>query len=185
MRARQLGLALLWLGCAGAAHGQKIWAAKGGGNNIVVGGGVSVFKNDYGHTTLGGLMTYADANFTWRYGVEGEARTLRYHADEGVTQSSYMVGPRAYLLSGNMRPYAKALIGVGKMTFPFKYATGSYVAYGGGAGVDWLVGDRLIVRVVDFEYQMWPQFTYGEITPYGISVGISYRVNGMKRMPTR
>lgn len=183
MRAVAVGLMLV--GLAGTASAQKVWAAKGGGSNIVVGVGASVFADPYGQTKIGGLWTYAAINPTWRYGVEGEMRSLKYHTDESVTQTNYLVGPRVYVLSGNIRPYGKAVIGMGRMTFPFKYGTGSYLAYGGGGGVDWMVGDRLIVRVVDVEYQMWPQFTFGKLSPYGVSAGVSFRVNGMKRIPVR
>ena len=46
-----------------------------------------------------------------------------------------------------------------------------------------LVGDRWAVRVVDFEYQMWHDFPYGELRPYGVSVGVTFRINGMDRFP--
>ncbi len=185
MRGLLKGLGLAWLALAGAAQAQKIYAARGPGSNLVVGGGVSLFADPYGQTKVAGLWTYAALNATWRYGVEGEARSLKYHTQEGVTQSDYLVGPRVYLRGGNVRPYGKVMIGMGRMTFPFGYGTGSYLAYAGGGGVDWLVGDRLIVRVMDAEYQDWPQFTFGKLAPYGVSAGVSWRVNGMKRIPPR
>jgi len=45
------------------------------------------------------------------------------------------------------------------------------------------VGDRFAVRIVDFEYQMWHNFPYGSLRPYGVSAGISFRINGMNRYP--
>lgn len=179
-----IGLVAL-LAAVHAAMGQRVYAARGPGANIVVGGGVSLFETDYGQQKIGGMVGYADVNPTWRYGVEFEGRKLNYHTSEDVQESTYMVGPKVALKGGNLRPYAKFMVGVGKITLPFKYATGSFLAYAPGGGVDWLVGDRLIVRVVDFEYQMWPEFTYGKLTPYGISMGVSFRVNGMRRIPVR
>jgi hypothetical protein len=75
-------------------------------------------------------------------------------------------------------PYAKVLIGVGKMNFNFNYATGRFtdIAYGGG--VDIAVSKRLSVRAVDFEYQQWPAWLSSSLYPYGVSAGVSYRILG-------
>jgi hypothetical protein len=35
----------------------------------------------------------------------------------------------------------------------------------------------------DVEYQLWPQFTYGQLNPYGASVGLRYRINGIDQFP--
>ncbi len=175
------GLAL----AARVAVAQAVYTAKGPGSFIAVGGGVSLFQLDYGQSKVGGTVSYADVNPTWRYGLEFEFRNLKYHTDEQVTESNYLVGPRVAIRGGNLRPYAKFLVGMGKITLPFNYAHGSYLEYAPGGGIDWLVGDRMIVRVIDFEYQIWPQFTYGQLTPYGISAGVSFRLNGMRRIPRR
>ena len=46
-----------------------------------------------------------------------------------------------------------------------------------GGGLDyWMKNDRVSVRVVDFEYQIWPQFTFGTLHPYGVSAGISLHI---------
>ena len=55
-----------------------------------------------------------------------------------------------------------------------------------GAGLDWRpphrdqTGDdrpsRFLIRILDFEYQVWPGFTFGTLHPYGLSTGLSYRV---------
>jgi hypothetical protein len=54
---------------------------------------------------------------------------------------------------------------------------GSYFVVAPAAGLDWhLHESRWNVRVLDFEYQLWPRFTYGELHPYGLSAGISFEV---------
>ena len=50
-----------------------------------------------------------------------------------------------------------------------------------GAGVDLRLGQRWRVRLVDFEYQDWPGFTYGAIHPYGVTAGISFQFLGATR----
>ena len=58
---------------------------------------------------------------------------------------------------------------------------GRYFAIAAGAGVDLMLGNDLKIRLIDVEYQQLPQFTFGTISPYGISFGVSYRVfNGSR-----
>jgi len=81
------------------------------------------------------------------------------------------------------QPYGKFLAGVGHINFPFGYATGNYLAMAPGAGLDVHLTDRWSIRAADFEYQLWPQFTYGQLKPYGVSVGLRYRINGVDQFP--
>jgi hypothetical protein len=73
-------------------------------------------------------------------------------------------------------PFVKVLAGIGHFEFPYRYATGNYFVIAPGAGVDFALNRRLKVRVVQLEYQSWPQFTYGNLHSYGISSGISVRI---------
>ena len=77
----------------------------------------------------------------------------------------------------------KFVAGVGRVTLPFRYAHGSFLAYAPGAGLEVAVNDRVSVRVIDVEYQHWPQFPFGALSPYGISTGVSMRLNGIARFP--
>jgi hypothetical protein len=162
---------------------QALPTATGPGSYIAVGGGGSIFQTDYGQRAVGGLTAYADLNPTWRYGIEGEARFLRFRTSEQVTETSYLIGPRVALRFGPVRPYVKFLVGDGKINLPFHYAQGSFLSYAPGAGVEYMVGDRFAVRILDVEYQLWPGFPYGELHPYGISAGISFRLNAVSRFP--
>jgi hypothetical protein len=166
------------------ARAQNIPTAVGPGSYVAVGGEISAFQADYGQRVLGGGVLFADVNPTWRIGFEGEARYLRFNSFEDVTESNYLAGPRVMLKPGPWRPYVKFLVGAGKITFPFKYAEGTFLAYAPGAGMDYLVNDRVTVRVIDVEYQVWPDFSsYGELRPYGVSAGISFRLNPADHIP--
>ena len=165
-------LLLLVGGASSVAHAQAQATAAGPGSNVVAGGGFSGFESDYGQRTIGGYFAYVDVHPTWRYGLEGEARYLHWHTDENVTQTNYLGGVHVYLRPQAFRPYAKFLIGLGRMNFPFNYGTGNYLALTPGAGIDYVVSDRFTIRAIDFEYQDWPQFTYGNLHPYGISMGL-------------
>ena len=168
------------------AGAQALPTASGPGSYISVGVGVSAYQADYGQRVLGGGEFFLDVHPTWRYGIEAEARLLRYHTDEQVTQTSYLAGPQIYVCHcGKLRPYGKFLIGEGELEFPFRYAHGSYLAYAPGGGLDIRISDYLSVRAIDFEYQSWPSFTYGNLHPYGISAGLNLRLNPMRKLPRR
>ncbi len=166
-------------------HAQAIATATGPGSYVTVGGGASAFQADYGRHQLTGAFVYADVNPQWRVGLEGEARFLHWHTEEGVTEASYLAGVRVAVWPRPARfnPYAKFLAGAEEIRFPFGYAHGGYLMYAPGAGLDIAVNDRVSLRAVDFEYGHCPQFTYGPLNPYGVSAGISVRLNGIARYP--
>ncbi len=180
-----LALALLLNG--GRGHAQALPTATGPGSFIAVGGEGSLYQMDYGKRYVEGFGVYAEIDPTWRYGAEAEVRFSRFGTDENVYETTYLVGPRVTLSRrpGKFRPYAKFLIGVGHINYPFNYATGSYLAYAPGGGLDYAVNDHWTVRAVDFEYQDWPKFTYGALNPYGVSVGISYRLNPLATVSSK
>lgn len=182
---RGITLALLALASCGQAHTQALATATGPGTYVAIGGGVSGFQTDYGHNRMGGALAYADLNPHWRVGLEGEARYLRWHSQEQVTESNYLGGLRVMLLPepGRWQPYVKFLAGAGRITLPYGYAHGTFLAYAPGVGLDVALTDRLSVRAIDLEYQRWPQFSYGGLSPYGISTGLTLRLNEVSRFP--
>jgi hypothetical protein len=166
------------------AGAQDVATAKGPGSYIAVGGGVSMFESDYGQRFLGGGLMYVDMNPEWRLGLEGEARYLRLNTDEDVTETNYLAGPTYTRRMWGFRPYAKMLVGAEKITLPFHYAQGTFFTYAPGVGLQYVAGDRLILRIIDFEYQISPSFaTYGQLRPYGLSAGFSIRLNPAQHFP--
>ena len=174
---------LLFAGSAGVASAQALPGATGAAGYIAVGGGASGFQADYGQRYIGGGFVFADVNPTWRYGLEGEARFLRFHTDEQVTETTYLGGPRVSLTQGRIRPYVKLLAGAGHITLPFNYAEGTFFTYAPSVGVDYLLTQRFAVRA-DFQYQVWPKFPYGELKPYGLSAGIVFRLTPPEQYPS-
>jgi hypothetical protein len=161
---------------ATACYGQARPTATGPGSLVTLGATASAFQIDYGDRYLGGLGIYADVNPTWRYGIEGEARFLRINQEADTHLSTYLAGPRISLRPHRINPYVKVLVGLGKFNFPYDYAYGSYFVVAPGVGVDYRLNQRFKIRVIDFEYQEWPGFTFGAIRPYGFSTGISYSI---------
>ncbi len=168
-----------------ATHAQALPAATGPGSNVVVGGGLSYFQQDYGHRHIAGGFTYIDLNATWRYALEGEVRQLKLNTSQQVTQSTYLGGIKVNLTRRPARitPFAKALCGAGRITLPYKYAHGDFFTCAAGGGVEYEVGDRLSLRLIDAEVQRWKSFPFGHLQPYGISAGISFRITGVPRFP--
>lgn len=173
---RALLVLVSWAVCATAAHGQASPTATGPGGYISVGGAVSAYNTDYGKAWLKGATVYVDVNPTRKIGVEGEYRFLLKQENTGIRERTLMGGPKYSFRNHGIDPYAKVLVGLGWFDFPFGYATGRYFVLAPGAGVDWRIGRKLQVRLIEFQYQSWPQFTYGTMHPYGFSSGISFRV---------
>ncbi len=172
--------AVLSLTCAFAfgsheAHAQATPTATGPGSYISLGLAASGFQQDYGKRYIGGETLFVDANLYRRIGVEFEARRLNFRTSEDVKENTWLAGVKYSILPRNLRPYVKLLAGRGTLDFPFHDAVGSYFAVAPAAGLDWhLAGTRWTIRAVDFEYQIWPRFSFGELHPYGITSGISF-----------
>ncbi len=169
-------VALLLVLMPGKVNAQAEPAGRLPGSYVAVGITGAGFNSGYGQQKLIGPALYVDANLYRRLGFEAEARSLRFHNQLGVRQSTYLAGVRVTARGYNVRPYTKLLAGLGSMTFPYNDAHGRYLVVAPGAGLDLRVSRLLQVRVVDVEYQFWPQFTFGAMQSWGISTGLSVRV---------
>jgi hypothetical protein len=95
-----------------------------------------------------------------------------------VHDTTWLIGPRYSLFTVDRKfyPYVKGLVGIGQFNFPYNYAKGTYLAVAPGGGLDYRLSHRVRLRLVDFEYQLWPKFTYGNMSSYGISTGLRVRI---------
>lgn len=145
--------------------------------SVTAGGIGSFFQPEYGPNRLLGVGAYADVKFTRWIQVEGEARFLRFNQYANIYEDNYLVGPRVPVFHfWRATPYAKALIGEGKMNFQYNEASGNFTALAYGGGLDIKVSKRLSFRAVDFEYQQWPKWLNSSLSPYGVSAGVGYRI---------
>jgi hypothetical protein len=170
------------LQCASA---QALPTASGPGMSISIGGGYTGMESDYGKRLLGGGMGYLDANITPSFGAEAEVKFLRQNTAEDVNETTYLLGAKYALPNRRIQPYVKVLAGVGQINFPYHYASGSYLVIAPGGGIDYHFPGRFAIRLIDFQYQDWPQFTYGALHPYGVSAGISFRLTGYEQFPKK
>ena len=177
---------LISIAVEGPARAQVVESANIRQLTITAGGFGSAFNpHDSGNafyvsdsSYLVGLGTYVDVHFSRWLQVEAEARWLRFNGYGGEYQDHYLIGPRLPIHQfGRASAYGKVLIGLGKMTFPSNYGYGSFTALAYGGGIDYRMSPRLTLRAVDFEFQQWPNWLPGSaLYPYGVSVGVGYRV---------
>lgn len=158
-----------------AAWGQAAESGDRGGTRITVGGGASGMKIEYGNRFLVDATAWVDADTVRRIGLEGEAKFMYFNQVADVHAATYQGGVRYHFNFGQMQPYVKGLVGMGQFNFPYNYATGNYLVASGGGGVDAIFTRRWSVRT-EFEYQYWPEFTYGAMNVYGFTMGVRYRV---------
>jgi hypothetical protein len=162
------------------SHAQSLPTATGPGMYVSVGGTLSDYESDYGKQSITGASIYVDSNLFWRYGIELEARRSVY-PDFGERQTTLLGGPRWSFRAKGLVPYVKLLSGGGRFDFPYGYAHGNYFVVAPGAGLDLRLGQKVRVRLIDMEYQVWPGFSIGSLHPYGISAGISFQLLGASR----
>ena len=184
---------------AATASAQVVPSAYTRGMAITAGGEISGFQPDYAgngtpesagfHGYLAGVGTYVDVRFTPWIQIEAEGRWMRFNKPvDGIYEDNYLIGPRLPIYKLRFKhatPYAKALIGYGKLNFEDKNGWGRYTDLAIGGGVDFKMSKRIDLRLPDFEYQLWPDWSEGTantytLKPYGISVGVSYKIFGVR-----
>jgi hypothetical protein len=173
--------------CAGAlkVHAQVAPSATRQELSLTAGGIGSVFQPDYAGNgipegapnALYGFGTFVDLRLRHWIQLEAEGRWLRLHQYENIYEDNYLIGPRVPIHETHRyKPYAKALVGFGKMNFQYNFAYGHFSDVALGGGVDIQLTRRVSVRAADFEYQLWPNWLNGTLKPYGGSVGVAYRI---------
>ncbi len=169
-------LLLIFLAAARPASAQVVPSGDAGGLNVSAGATASGYYVQYGEIKLLGITGFVDVGTRRRIGIEGEARFLEFHQTADVHAETYVIGPRYHFNVGRFQPYVKGMVGVGEFNFPYDYAHGSYLVIAPGGGVDYRLTHRIYLRLADFEYQYWPQFTYGAMSSVGVSTGIRVRI---------
>jgi hypothetical protein len=190
-------LAFLFIAFSSAAivpaHGQVAPSATERVFNVRAGAFASAFQPDYvggadaytAPNRLYGVGGYVDARFSRWLQPEFEVRFLRFneYVDPfgntiAQTQNTYSIGERAPIINNfhRLQPYGKFLVGLGNGDF----LTGNALVLTFGGGVDYRLSRKFTIRCADFEYQQWPVSSplggSFNIHPYGLSVGMSYKV---------
>jgi hypothetical protein len=188
-------LVLLALAAAGlVAHAQVEPSAYKRGLAISAGGEVSAFQPDYAGfgvpqtstNRLYGIGAYVDVKFTNWIQIEAEGRWLHFNQFDGINENSYLIGPRLpieKLRYKRITPYGKFLFGDSRLNFENNAGWGRYTTLAYGGGLDIKMTRKLALRVPDFEYQQWLDWSEGTaqtytLQPYGVSAGVTYKIFG-------
>ena len=183
-------LILSFLLTTAAAYAQVAPSVRGGNSTLWVGGEFASFYSDYDpQSRIIGPGVDVDYNVTPRIGVIGEMRWLHWNGHDSQTQSDYLAGGKyAFFRFHKFTFNAKFLVGGVWIKYPVQAtggSTGSYFAYAPGVSVDYRLSPRLSVRGA-YEYQMLPSAPgfFGQpsngLTPNGFSVGVNYRLLGVR-----
>lgn len=162
-----------------SARAQVVPSATSNSFTLTAGGLGSAFQPDYAGegiaqtspNRLYGAGAYVDARLNRWLVAEFEGRWLRYNTYLGINENTYLVGPRVPITTFHrITPYGKFLVGIGNGSF----LSGNTFVLSYGGGVDYRLSRRFTLRAFDFEYQQWRLTPV--ISPYGGSVGLSYKI---------
>ncbi len=131
---------------------------------------------DYGHSVNTDVGVYAV--YTSKYfGIQADAVDTVINRG-GIREASGVIGPRIQLRAKELTFYAKAQAGAGRFSGDpaNRYSNkivGAVEQYGGGMEVNVLKHAKL--RVIDYSYQVWPEFSPRNLSPTIISSGLAVR----------
>ena len=165
-------------------------AAKVGGLPLSFGFGVSDYGLDYGQgRRMIGLSATGDYSVFHGIGVECEGTTIFADKPDALTRmkQSTIKGGAIYKYHPvfGIRPYVKALYGLGSIDFPSRnplYTHDTYNMWALGGGAEYRIWSSLYVRG-DYEYQTWPHFQSRtkSLDPNGFTVGADYYLRGFHK----
>lgn len=175
--------AALFAACS--ARAQVVPSAYRGPDTLWVGASYQNFDASFPYQSgsrLSGAGAFVDFFWNAHLGVEGTARFLRFGGYADETESSYLGGP-VYRVRpvGRLRPFVRALIGNGRIHYPYDIGDAGYFAVAPAAGASWRLSANLSVRGA-YEYQYWlnsPGYSNQPshaLHPNGVEVGIAYRI---------
>jgi Outer membrane protein beta-barrel domain len=210
---RSLALAALLAGAVlpNVSQSQVVPAIRGGGSQINVYGFYSLVNPDAGATLNYPKGTKFPSGFAntndWNNGggVGADFRLGRFIFGQPAvgarftwttstwgTEKTYLFGPELHYVYGKFRPYGSFLLGVGDVTYKPNGVTDNSIVYQIGGGVDYRMGRRLSVRMVDFQYQFWNLGTHNytagllpgqpaqsfatTLRPFSLNFGVLFRV---------
>ena len=140
---------------------------------IQAGASYSFLHLDYSVINPSAFTAFSDYELTSHFGAEGEFRT----SFSTISESNYLIGPRAVYPYRGFNPYVKFLAGLGRFHAPGAVGqNGSFGMISYGVGVDYTVDRRITFRLIDYEYQKWLNFPPRGLQPNVVTVGVAFRI---------
>ncbi len=141
---------------------------------IQAGGGFLFLSPDYVDKNIQGVSFWGNYDFRSFIGAEVDFNLGSIITPSDISETSYMVGPRAIYHRRKFAVYGKLLVGRATITNQDNNASSSYNAYAFGGGLEYHVIRKVNIRVIDFTVQKWPNFEPNTLSPTLITVGASY-----------
>jgi opacity protein-like surface antigen len=179
-------------------------AAKISGLPLGVGVGFSDYDTDYYRPYLPywsgrmtGISAWADYNVYHGLGIEVEGTSIFGNKPKPFTptDNAFSGSLKEQTLQGGIiyryrtvykvRPFVKALGGVGRVDFPDInpfYTSENSAIYSVGGGLEYKAWRNLFLRA-GYEYQWWKDFRNGSqsLNPAGFTIGATYYLRGVHR----
>ena len=147
-----------------------------------VGGGVSDYNVDYGHSRyMQGFTAWVDYRVWKGLGIEAEGTTIFLNKPSSLTrmkQDTIKGGPiYKFPPFHGVRPYVKGYFGIADIDFPSSdphYTSDHFSMYALGGGIEYRIWRSTFLRA-DWEYEAYRKF-FGDATlnPNGFTVGAMY-----------
>lgn len=138
----------------------------------------SSYTLDYSDGREEGFAIYGDLDLPHHLGIEALYRNASIQTPHDIGENHLLIGPRVRFNKGRFTPYAKGLLGTGTINLQLGYnavaSSKTYFIYALGGGLDYHATRRINIRLIDFEYQLWPTFQPHGLTPSGFSAGAAY-----------
>jgi len=179
MRSKWSSLMVVFAGLLVAVpslHAQAAYTAEST-TRIQAGFGFLALNPDYRPGNIIGLSAWGDYDFSKYVGAEISTHFGEFITPDDLTENSYMIGPRLIYRHKGLTAYGKILVGRATITNQQFNLSSSYNMYAYGGGVEYRLGRRLNVRLVDFEQQEWPDFEPHTLGPTALTFGVSYIIH--------
>jgi opacity protein-like surface antigen len=146
---------------------------------LQLGAGYTYAHASYDPGSIEGVTAFADFDFSPRWGVEADFHYIALLTPTDIAENSVVAGPRCVFRRERFAPYARAFAGAGDIVVEnFKdnvgKSSGRFFVLGLGGGLDIAVTPHIVFRVIDLEYQRWPNVGSG-ISPVVVTTGFAYR----------
>ena len=180
-------LATLYLTTGFFAFPQTGPSATEGGVPLAVGGGVSYWDVDWGHSRMEGGTLWADyypnrvPSILRGIGLEAEARDVSFNRGDKPSNFRHDTAGGGVIYAWrhypNFYPYGKFVMGLASIDFQipqiptYTHDTRTFMAP--GWGVQYRVYRHVWARA-DYEYQFWDKFIGHTPDPQGFTVGAMY-----------
>jgi opacity protein-like surface antigen len=142
-------------------------------------GGYTYLSPDYGQYNDHGFMIGADVGRPFHKLLGSIDGRYTHATGDGVSETTFLAGPRIAIRRRRFEPYADLLAGYGTITFthPTSAYTGdNSIVFAFGGGLNYNVWRNLSVKG-DLTYQYWKLGDANSyMTPVTISAGLAYRI---------